>query len=660
MTLPGKNTVVNASVSVLLAWALCFGLTWTPLWHLVESQMFDTLTVAFAPQRSVLPITIIGIDEASFTQLGKRWPWPRDMHARLVDRLVKAGASVIAFDVMFSEHGDPEGDTAFAQAIARAGNVVLAADQEYAETTYTKQWMRADPIIEFTSAGAMTGLATTTVDPDTVVRVVPQSDDAFWRQAIRSLIKARPGSVQEPYVPPDAMLRHLGLASKVFPYASYYQVLNGDPSIPSDFFADQMVLIGRYVRANPETGLQGDSFATPFLRSSRLMTPGVELQATLIENALMGQTIQPVPVWQNVAMLTLALLSALPALVYWHPLRSATVVLVIGVAVAGLSAWLFRDHNLWLASATPVMALVLAFISTGTGSYWNERRRAAQIRSAFEKYVSSDVVGDIVAHPERLKLGGERRELTVLFSDLAGFTSMSEKLSPEAVAEVINLYLNEATKIVMSQGGTVDKFIGDAVMAFWGAPLPDAQHALHGTRAAISMQAMMERLQPQFKAFGTDELKLRIGLHSGPVVVGNMGSDLRFTYTALGDAVNLAARLEGVNKAYGTKILLTSDTVNLLDSSIVLRPVDRVRVKGKDIPVDIFTPCDDAALIEATQDALDAYRAQDWQRATQAWTAVRQLRPDDSVAAVFEARIAQMRQAELQPGWDGSVALDKL
>lgn len=660
MTLPGKNTFINASVSVLLAWALCFGLTWTPWWYLVEAQVFDTFTVAFAPKRSVLPITIVGIDEASFTQLGKRWPWPRDMHARLVDRLVQAGASVIAFDVMFSEHVDPEGDAAFAQAIARAGNVVLAADQEYAETTYTKQWMRADPIIEFTSAGAMTGLATTTLDPDSVVRTIPQYEDAFWRQAIRSLIKARPGSVEEPYVPPGAMFRHLGPPNKVFPYVSYYQVLNGDPSIPSDFFTDQMVLIGRYVRASPETGLQRDSFATPFLRSSRLVTPGVELQANLIENALMGQTIQPVPVWQNVALLTLALLLAWPALIYWHPLRSATVVLLIGVTAVGSSAWLFRDHNLWLASATPVLALVLAFISTGIGSYWSERRRAAHIRSAFEKYVSSDVVGDIVAHPERLKLGGERRELTVLFSDLAGFTSMSEKLTPEGVADVINLYLNEATKIVMSHGGTVDKFIGDAVMAFWGAPLPDTAHAIHGTRAAIAMQEMMARLQPQFQAFGTDELKLRIGLHSGPAVVGNMGSDLRFTYTALGDTVNLAARLEGVNKAYGTKILLTTDTATLLDSSLTLRPVDRVRVKGKDIPVDIFTPCDDPALIEATRTALDAYRAQDWQRATEAWAAVRQLRPNDTVAAVFEARIAQRRTDAPQPDWDGSVALDKL
>ena len=660
MTLPGKNTFTTATVSVLLAWLLCLGLLWTPAWQSVEAQVFDALTVATAPRRSVLPITIVGIDEASFTQLGTRWPWPRDMHARLVDRLVQAGASVIAFDLMFSEKGDAEGDHALAQAISHAGNVVLAADNAYAETATTRQWIRADPITELTSAGALTGLTTTVLEGDAVMRLVPPDDDAFWRQAIRMLIKTRPDSVVEPYVAPGSMLRHLG-PSHTFPYVSYYQVLNGDPSIPSDYFADQIVLVGRDLKAGLAPGsAQSDLFATPFLKSSRLLTPGVEIHATVIENALMGQAIQPVPVWQNVALLTLALLLAWPALIYWHPSRSAVLVVLIGVSVAGLSAWLFRDHNLWLATATPVLALALAFISTGTGSYWNERRRVAQIRLAFEKYVSSDVVGDIVAHPERLKLGGERRELTVLFSDLAGFTSMSEKLSPEAVADVINLYLNEATKIVMSHGGTVDKFIGDAVMAFWGAPLPDAQHALHGTRAAIAMQEMMQRCQPQFQAFGTDELKLRIGLHSGPAVVGNMGSDLRFTYTALGDTVNLAARLEGVNKAYGTKILLTTDTATLLDSSLTLRPVDRVRVKGKDIPVDIFTPCDDPALIEATQQALDAYRAQDWPRASQAWAAVRQLRPQDSVATVFEARIAQRRTTVPQPDWDGSVALDKL
>jgi adenylate cyclase len=659
MSLPGKTTITNALVSAVLAGVIGCAVLWTPLRHALEAPVFDALTVASAPKRSVLPIAIVGIDEASFTQLGKRWPWSRELHARLIDRLAQAGASVIAFDVVLAERGEDGGDQAMAQAISRAGNVVLSADHTYTETTSTKQWIRVDPIIEFTSAGAVSGLATTPLDPDDRVRTFPQYDDAFWRQAIRALIKSRPGSVPEPYVAPGAMLRHLG-PTHTFPYFSYHQVLNGDPSIAPDAFADQMVLVGFDLRTSPEAGRQRDLFATPFIGPSRLYTPGVELQATLIENALMGQAIVPVPVWQNTALLALALLLAWPALVYWSPVRSVLVVGAVCAGVAILSAWLFVSHNLWLATATPVLSLGLAFISTGTGSYWIERRRATQIRSAFEKYVSSDVVGDIVAHPERLTLGGERRELTLLFSDLAGFTSMSEKLSPEAVADVINLYLNEATKIIMSHGGTVDKFIGDAVMAFWGAPLTDPQHALHGTRAAIAMQQMMDRLQPQFKAFGSDELKLRIGLHSGPAVVGNMGSDLRFTYTALGDTVNLAARLEGVNKAYGTRILLTGDTATQLGPEVSLRPVDRVRVKGKDIPVDIFTPCDDPALIDATQHALDAYRAQDWPRATEAWATVRKLCPDDTVAAVFEARIAQLSQLDKQADWDGSVALDKL
>ena len=660
MLRPNANAIANASVSVLLALALCGGLQFTSFWSTVESQIFDALTVATAPKRSVLPITIVGIDEASFTQLGKRWPWPRDMHARLIDRLAIAGASVIAFDVQFSEAGDAAEDKALAQAIARAGNVVLAADQAYAETDNTRQWIRADPIPALTSAGALTGLATTQLEGDGVIRMVPQSDDAFWRQAIRSLIKARPGSVQEPYVAPGAMLRHLG-PSHTFPFVSYHQVLNGDPKIPAGFFADQIVLVGRDVRASPEIGAaQADMFATPFLKPSRLLTPGVEIHATLIENALMGQTVLPLRLWQNLAALVVALLLAWMALVYWHPARSGLFVMLTGAGVVALSAWLFTAQNLWLATGGPLLGLTVAYVSTGMGSYWAERRRATQIRSAFEKYVSSDVVSDIVAHPERLKLGGERRELTVLFSDLAGFTSMSEKLAPEAVADVINLYLNEATRIIMRHGGTVDKFIGDAVMAFWGAPLTDDQHAVHGVRAAIEMQDMMERLQPQFRALGTDEVRLRIGVHSGPAIVGNMGSDMRFTYTALGDTVNLAARLEGVNKAYGTPILLSAATAGMLGAEVSLRRVDRVRVKGKDIAVDIFTPCADAGLIEATQKALDAYCAQDWALASTAWAQVRQRVPNDPVAKTFEARIAELQLTEPVVDWDGSIALDKL
>jgi len=304
--------------------------------------------------------------------------------------------------------------------------------------------------------------------------------------------------------------------------------------------------------------------------------------------------------------------------------------------------------------------LVLAYVAMGAASYWTERRRASQIRSAFEMYVSRDVVREMVAHPERLRLGGERRELTLLFCDLAGFTSLSERLSPEALTEVINLYLNESTKIVMGLSGTVDKFIGDAIMAFWGAPLDDAEHALHATQAAIGLQDLMHRLQPQFAALGAQGLALRIGLHSGPAVVGNMGSDLRFNYTALGDTVNLAARLEGVNKAYGTGILLSENTAAALNDALPLRPVDRVRVKGKNVPVQVYTPCADPVLAAATSRAWDAYLARDWDASLSAGAAMLAQAPHDALPGVFAERIAGLRSAGVPPDWDGSVALEKL
>ena len=647
-------------LSVLTGWALSVGALFTPIWQPIELKIFDVLSISTAPKKSALPITIIGIDEASFTQLGVRWPWPRDMHAQLVDRLAQSGAAVIAFDVLFSEPGPKSEDIAFARSIAAAGNVMLAADNVYHETAVSRQWLRMDPVATFTLAGATTGLATMTLDGDTVARRMAEADDAFWRVAIRTLMSSRPGSVPEPYVPPGAMMRHLGPAH-TFPYVSYYQVLNADPSIPPDFFADQIVLVGRDVRVSPELGAaQADTFATPFLMTTGLLTPGVEIQATQIENALMGQTIQPVSPALNILAISCVLLLAMPLLFFWHPLRSTVLAIFLGGAVVGVSVWLFAAFNLWLAMATPLLALSVAFLSTGVGSYFTERRRAGEIRSAFAKYVSSEVVEEMIAHPERMKLGGHRREVSVLFSDLAGFTSLSEKLSPDAVANVINLYLNAMTRIIMAHDGTVDKFIGDAVMAFWGAPLDDAEHALHAVQSAIAMQEAMRDLQPQFRALGVDVLKLRIGVNSGPAIIGNMGSDLRFDYTAIGDTVNLASRLEGANKAYGTNIMLASSTAEIVKGRIPLRQIDRVRVKGKNVPVDVFTPCADATLAAATERAWKAYLARDWNGARACWKEVREITPGDSLADAFDKKISAHESSPPPPDWDGSVSLDKL
>jgi len=420
------------------------------------------------------------------------------------------------------------------------------------------------------------------------------------------------------------------------------------------------VLIGRDVRASPEAGAaQADMFATPFLGKSKLLTPGVEIHANIIENVLTGQTIVRASTGQTLLFLTLALLLAVPALLRWHPVWSGLWFMMLLAQAGGLSYWLFASRNFWLPAGSTLSALVALYLSMAVISYLTERRRGQQIKGAFAKYVSAQVVEQMIAHPEMLRLGGERRELTLLFSDLAGFTSISEKLPPDGVAKVINAYLTEMTRVILAEGGTVDKFIGDAVMAFWGAPLDDPEHALRATRAAIAMQEAMDGLQESYHAMGLGNVGLRIGLNTGPAAVGNMGSEDRFDYTALGDAVNLASRLEGVNKMYGTRILLSKTTEKLLGDAIKLRPVDRVRVKGKEEPIDIYTPCDNDELIARSDAALEAYRAQDWAAARKAWQEVLQHAPDDSVAKVFLRRIDEFEQHPPGEDWDGSVALEK-
>ena len=656
---PQRAVLKLATGSVVAAWVVCALLMLSQPWQSVEQRVFDGLTVATAPRRSQLPITIIGIDDATIAKVGKPLPWSREIHARLVDRLVQARASVIAFDLLFSEPGTAQEDEAFAKSIRAAGNVVLAADNAYLETAAVRQWQRVDPAPALGAAGAVPGVRTAVLDDDAMIRMVPDGDDAFWRQVIRTLVRTRPNMVHEPYVAPGALVRHLGPA-RTFPYVSYQHVLEGDPAIPPAYFTDQVVLIGVDVRAPLAVhSAQGDTFATPFLKTSRQLTPGVEIQATLIENALMGQTLTPAGTAHNLLVLTFVLLVAWFTLMFWHPLRSILLGLVTALGFAGLSVWLFAAQSVWQFTALPVLALALSFTLMGAGAYWSERRRDAEIRTAFKKYVSADLVDQIVANPGLLKLGGERREITVLFCDLADFTSLCEKLSPEGVADVINLYSNEMTRVVMAHGGTVDKFIGDSVMAFWGAPLDDAEHALHATQAATAMQQALDRLQPRFGALGTDRLVLRVGVHSGPAIVGNMGSDLRFEYTALGDTVNLASRLEAANKVYGTRILLSGATAQLLGGAVPLRRADRVRVKGKQLPVDIFTPCDDPQICQAGDAAWEAYARQDWARANDGWTHVQAIDAYDALAATFEARMRAFQLVPPPPGWDGSTTLDK-
>ncbi|QFY90580.1 adenylate/guanylate cyclase domain-containing protein [Magnetovirga frankeli] len=654
-----SNRIKLALLWAGIAWACSLALSYVPSWKLVEAKLFDLATLAAAPHKSLLPITIVRIDEASFAQIGDQWPWPRGLHAQLLDNLMEAGAAVVAFDIMFPEASEPEQDKALAEAIENTfGAVVLAADHAYHETAMTRQWIRVDPLPLFNLAGAATGLATINLDGDGVIRQFPLQPDAFWRQVIRTLISMQPGIVEEPAVPEGAWIRHLG-PSHTFPMISYYQVLNGDASIPPDFFKDQIVLVGRDVRSGVETGsAQADMFATPFLLSSGLLTSGVEIHATLIENALMGQAVLPIERPWTLLTFSLVILLALPLIIWFHVLRSALLVLVLMLAAAYLSYWRLSEANIWIDLSYSLTSLIIMYLGVGISSYVSERQRSQVIKLAFSKYVSAQVVEKMIDNKDNLKVGGEKKELTLLFSDIAGFTSLSERLSPEQIAEVMNLYLTEMTRVVHRHGGTLDKFIGDAVMAFWGAPLDDPEHAKHGALAAMDMQKSLLGLQDRLAEMGAAGLKMRVGVHTGDAIVGNMGSEDRFDYTALGDTVNLASRLEGVNKHYGTPVLLSEATAKRLDGALGIRPVDWVKVKGKQKAIKIYTPCDDLSLTEMTYQALNAYLSQHWSEAEAQWRKIQQDYPEDPLPKVFIPRIQRLQQAPPED-WDGATPLEK-
>ena len=654
--LPARTLAIIA-LCVFAVFAL---LGWSEAWQQLERRGFDTLTVTSAPGRSTLPITIVGIDEASFAQIGHQWPWPRGLHAKLVDQLSRSGALVIALDVLLTEASSDAEDRALAEAIARAGNVVLASNMEYQETAHARLWMRVDPIDLFKSAGAGNGLVRIEPDGDTVVRNMPDGADIFWREITRRANAKQPGLLPEPAEQRGNLVRYAG-PDHTFPYVSYYQALEAETHLPPDAFKDQIVLVGRDLKASPDAraGVP-DVFATPFTASTRWLSPGVELHANFLETAILGNAIRAVPVtWVTGLLAFVVALSAL-ALARWRPILGALVVTAIASALAVLDWFLFTRMNVWLPVLAAILACATIYLAFGGLAFLAERRRRGEIRRAFSLYVSPEVVDHVMAHPERLALGGERREVTMLFTDLAGFTTLSERLDAEQVAQILNAHFTGATSIVKRLGGTVNRFIGDAVMAMWGAPVDDPQQAVHACRAACEMQEDIARLREKLRAQGLPEIRMRIGVHSCVAVVGNLGSSDRFDYTAIGDGVNLAARLEGVNKLYGTGVLVSGETVGRLGGAVKMRPVDRVIVKGKTEPVEIFTPCENDTVIDISARAIAAYRARRWDESEALWREVSKLLADDGVAAIYLERIARCRTISPEEPWEAAVELEKL
>lgn len=644
-----------ALATVLLAATL-----W-PAWGALERRIFDQLTVATAPGAMSQPIVLVAINEESLQALKRRWPWPRTLHAELVERLGRGGAAVVALDIILAEPAaDPAEDEALAKAVAKAGNVVLAADFMYSEVALARVWKRVDPLPRLLDAGAIAGLATVAFDPDQFVRRVPAEPDALWRQVVKVLQVRAPSHAVPPLPEAGAMIRYLG-PDAIFDPIPYHLVLEASDEELEQAFGGRIVIVGRDLRATPELGLaQSDLFATPFLSHGGTLTSGIKLHATLVDNALSGSTVRPLHAAGNVAVAALAALFSFFAFRRWRPVAGGVMLASFTALVVVAGALAFARLQVWMAVATPVAVAWIAYLAYGARGFLAEQRRKQEIQRAFSRYLSPDVVAGIAADPSKLALGGERREITVMFTDLAGFTKLTEASAPEVVLNVLYRHFTAMTDVIHAHRGTVVQFVGDAIIAFWGAPLADPDHAFHAVQAAIGMQQAMDRLRGELRAEGLPELHMRVGVNTAELSVGNYGSESRFYYTAMGDGMNLASRLEGANKHYGTRILVSAATRDALGGRIATRRVDRVRVAGKSQAIDIFTPDGDPGRAGLTAEAWDAYIARDWDRAAARYGELLGRDPGDRVAARLSERIAAWRADPALASGDGSVGLDKL
>lgn len=436
-----------------------------------------------------------------------------------------------------------------------------------------------------------------------------------------------------------------------FPYVSATDVLHG--KVSSETLKGAIVLVG-----TTAPGLM-DLRSTPVQN----VYPGVEVHANLIAGIL-DETIKERPVYTLGVEFLFLLISGLlltfllPAM---SPLRATfTTLLLMGVLV-GFNLYVWQELNQVWPIASMVMMVAALFIFNMSYGFFIESRGKRQLAGLFGQYVPSELVDEMAKDPEAFSLEGESRDMTVLFSDVRGFTSISEGLDPKQLTHLMNEYLTPMTQVIHHHRGTIDKYMGDAIMAFWGAPIHDDQHARHALQAALDMMESLSVVQEQFKAKGWPAINIGIGLNTGVMTVGNMGSEFRMAYTVMGDAVNLGSRLEGLTKEYGVQIIVSEFTRTAVPD-FVFRDLDLVRVKGKDKPVGIYEPIcpvgeDSEQLMEELAlygEALALYRAQHWDSAEEKFGTLKQRYPERYLYDLYSKRIAYFREHPPGAGWDGA------
>lgn len=672
VTVPfGKKLLASRNVgvfSVLLAVLSIFSVlflyyTQNSFLEAFEAKTYDLRFKELrGPVRANPDIGIIAIDEKSIAALG-RFPWSRDHYAPLLDRLAAAKVRAVMFDAFFPERDSVANDRIFAVAIKRAGNVVLGMTFDFDKKGQVTAVTRSLPEIERGAIGV--GHINQQPDDDGVIRRSQLLIEKDGKQTPALGLMAAMLALGEPkFVAEDfdialgtnhipvggdrrMWLNYVG-GPGVYPRYSFIDVVNG--RIPTDELKGKILFLGATA-----LGIY-DMRVTPFSGN----TPGVELHAAVADNIISGRYIRQGGIEALIDMTFIIVMGGLAFLMTTrlHLSHSVPATVVLLAGYIWFTTYMFNNGH-WINMIYPVMSAILAVLVGSGFRYLVLERSAREMRSMFSSYLSPKLVARLEKDPEAARIGGDTKEVTVLFTDVKGFTSFSETHPPQEVVSRLNGYLGAMVQVIERHDGTIDKFIGDGIMAYWGAPLTQPDHAKLAIDCVKAISVRMQELRAQWQAEGLEPFSIRGGLQSGEVVAGNVGlAGKKMEYTVIGDTVNQAARLEGTAKYYGVAFLVGEDTYRRTREICRYREVDKIRVVGKQLPVTIYEPLEGISLLDAAtaghfETALALYRMRKWAEALVAFNAVLNIAPEDKPSKIYVDRCGYFMQSPPAADWDG-------
>lgn len=615
------KAVLSYSLFALIILVFSLALLLSPFFAGLEHKSQDSLFRLRAPRPTSEDVVVIAIDDATDSALDTRWPYPREYHAKLIDNLFKLGVKQVVFDISFTESSHPDADKLMADTAFYHQNTIFAGKLLRSDIPGEPSRLQS-PIKPIRDHRLSWGLVNISSDADNVIREytlfekledtphytigvaslanerIYQSD---WAEHIATLDgELHVAGKKIPILHRNrALINYFGPAGH-FPYISYASVLDDSTFSMPGYMG---VELDEYYELEASGELKGkialvgatidelhDNFPTPV--GGKWM-PGVEIHANFLEMARSGAYLQALSPWFG-ALILFAVLLIFSFIFHLLKPQYSFWILLFGFGAQYLIAWwLFSRHYLLIPIAQPIIAYFTLYLVSLISHYLKSLKEKRFIRSAFQQYLAPELVNELLKDPGKISYGGSHQTISVLFSDIRGFTTYSEKHGPQETVNALREYLTAMVSVITANSGILDKFVGDAVMALFGTPLPLADHAYFACKCALEMQKRVKELQAKWQAEGRAIFEIGIGINSGEAVVGNLGSEQIFDYTAIGDTVNLGARLESINKDYATQsqIIISEYTYELVKDRVIVNYLDEVKVKGKDIAVKIYELC---------------------------------------------------------------------